>query len=241
MNARAQYSYGPIIVNFSHNDEKLLMRQKTGCILKKIYKRDISHFTTFHIGKDIWQRETLVTLVIDIQIQDLFWQILFSTSKVFDSFDSSSEFLLMSITLLGQALTNCSPPTNRDKLSGPTREVQQTGFRKGRDISQGLGETTSFQCCSFHHWNCFCLWVCHCLCICLKFCLWLGWMSSLKSCSFHHWNCAAPCIAMAFQHLQSKLALRSIINIQLISKIVKRISELFCHLSSFWWNSLTVS
>ena len=160
MNARAQYSYGPIIVNFSHNDEKLLMRQKTGCILKKIYKRDISHFTTFHIGKDIWQRETLVTLVIDIQIQDLFWQILFSTSKVFDSFDSSSEFLLMSITLLGQALTNCSPPTNKDKLSGPTREAQQAGFRKGRDISQGLGETTSFQCCSFHHcWNCFCLWV----------------------------------------------------------------------------------
>ena len=72
MNARAKDSYGPIIVNFSHNDEKLLMRQKTGCILKKIYKPDISHFTTFHIGKDICERETLVTLVIDIQIQDLF-------------------------------------------------------------------------------------------------------------------------------------------------------------------------
>ena len=53
MNARAKDSYGPIIVNFSHSDEKLLMRQKTGCILKKIYKPDISHFTTFHIGKDI--------------------------------------------------------------------------------------------------------------------------------------------------------------------------------------------
>ena len=53
MNARARDSYSPIIVNFSHNDEKLLMRQKTGCILKKIYKPDISHFTTFHIGKDI--------------------------------------------------------------------------------------------------------------------------------------------------------------------------------------------
>ena len=53
MDARAKYSYGPIIVNCSHNDEKLLMRQKTGCILKKIYKPDISHFTTFHNGKDI--------------------------------------------------------------------------------------------------------------------------------------------------------------------------------------------
>ena len=71
--------------------------------------------------------------------------------QVLDFFDSSSEFLLMSITLLGQTLTNCSPPTNRDKLSGPTRKAQQTGFRKGRDISQGLGGTTSFQCCSFHH------------------------------------------------------------------------------------------
>ena len=153
MNTRARDPYGLIIVNLTQNDKKQLMRQKGGWILKRIYKPDISHFSTFkgkglHIGKDIWQRETLV---IDIQIQDLFWQILFSTSKVLDFFDSSSEFLLMSITLLGQTLTNCSPPTNRDKLSGPTRKAQQTGFQKGRDISQGLGGTTSFQCCSFHH------------------------------------------------------------------------------------------
>ena len=35
MNARAKYSYGPIIVNFSHNDEKLLMRQKRVASLKR--------------------------------------------------------------------------------------------------------------------------------------------------------------------------------------------------------------
>ena len=150
MNTRARDPYGLIIVNLTQNDKKQLMRQKGGWILKRFYKPDISPFSTFKEKSFAYWKRHLTKGDCDwhSNLGSLLTNTLF---QVLDFFDSSSEFLLMSITLLGQTLTNCSPPTNRDKLSGPTRKAQQTGFQKGRDISQGLGGTTSFQCCSFHH------------------------------------------------------------------------------------------